>query len=58
MFDFSFIKELLVGAGFESCWEVSPWESRIFENSELAEIQGGISEGHQSLFVEASKIER
>jgi predicted SAM-dependent methyltransferase len=58
MFDFSFINELLVGAGFESCGEVSPRESKIFENSELAEIQGGISEDHQSLFVEASKIER
>jgi predicted SAM-dependent methyltransferase len=56
MFDFGFLKELLVGAGFESCCEVSFWESKIFEVCELREIQRGASEDNRSLFVEAFKI--
>jgi len=56
MFDFGFLKELLVGAGFESCCEVSFRESKIFEVCELKEIQKGASEDHRSLFVEAFKI--
>ena len=58
MFDFDFLKEFLMAAGFEPCREVSPWESRIFEVSELEEIQQGSSEDQRSLFVEAFKIRR
>jgi predicted SAM-dependent methyltransferase len=55
MFDFDFLKEFLMAAGFEPCREVSPWESRIFEVAELEEIQQGTSEDQRSLFVEAFK---
>ena len=56
MFDFDFLKEFLVDAGFELCREVSPRESEMFEAAELEEIQKGTSEDQRSLFVEAFKI--
>ena len=56
MFDFSFMRELLMHAGFENCWEVSPEESKIFAGSELQEIQRGIAQDPRSLFVEAIKL--
>lgn len=56
MFDFGFLKEFLMAAGFKLCREVSPGESRIFEVAELEEIQKGTSGDHRSLFVEAFKI--
>ena len=58
MFDYDFLKEFLMAAGFEPCREVSPWESKIFEVAELEEIQQGSSEDQRSLFVEAFKIRR
>ena len=58
MFDFGFLKEFLMHCGFEPCREVSPWESRIFEVSELEEVQRGTSEDHRSLFVEGFKLKR
>jgi predicted SAM-dependent methyltransferase len=58
MFDFGFLKEFLLAAGFEPCREVSPRESRIFGAADLEEIQKGTSEDQRSLFVEAFKIKR
>jgi predicted SAM-dependent methyltransferase len=58
MFDFGFLREFLMDAGFEPCREVSPRESGLFAVPELEEIQKGTSEDQRSLFVEAFKIER
>jgi len=58
MFDFGFFRELLDSAGFENCREVEAWRSKIFEISELEEIQGKDSDYCRSLFVEAFKIKR
>jgi len=55
MFDFGFLKEFLLEAGFEPCCEVSARESKIFGGAELEEIQNGTSEDRRSLFVEAFK---
>jgi predicted SAM-dependent methyltransferase len=56
MFDFGFMRELLIQAGFEHCGEVSPEESKILPGSVLRENQQGIAEDPRSLFVEAFKL--
>jgi predicted SAM-dependent methyltransferase len=58
MFDFGFLKEFLLDAGFEPCREVASRESKIFEIPELEEIQRGASEDSRSLFVEGFKVKR
>jgi predicted SAM-dependent methyltransferase len=58
MFDLSFLRELLLDAGFNDCRELGPLESEVFGADELGKIQWENSENHRSLFVEAFKAEQ
>jgi predicted SAM-dependent methyltransferase len=53
MFDFSFMEECLVEAGFTGIVECEPQESRIFPLNELCSFERETKETHNSLFVEA-----
>jgi hypothetical protein len=55
MFDLSFLRELLLDAGFNNCHELGALESEVFNADELRKIQWESSANHRSLFVEAFK---
>ena len=57
MFDFSFMEECLVEAGFTGIVERVPQESRIFPLDELRMFEHETKETHNSLFVEATHPE-
>jgi predicted SAM-dependent methyltransferase len=53
MFDFSFMEECLVEAGFTDIVECTPQESRLYPPGELGVFEHETKETHNSLFVEA-----
>ena len=55
MFDFSFLEEMLMDAGFVRCREVAPEASSVFDGPEWIDLQGDGVVSRRSLFIEADK---